>query len=421
MERSLIEGLSAQLGQASGLLSIVIAFAVGLLSTFTPCVYPLIPITLSIFGASGEVSRKRSFVLSLAYVFGIAVTYTVLGMVVASSGKYFGVFLGNPLVIISLCAILLGLSAYTLEIFQVGFAQKLQERASHVGGKGLGGAFLMGTVSGLVAAPCIGPPLATILLYAASASEGDLLRGGILLFAYSMGFGVPFLIIGTFREVLRRVPRAGNWLLWIKCFLAAAILSVALFFAAPLLKSSAPWSLLAGSTALLFFSFAFGLLLAKKTLRDSYRWSRLLASFLIAIPIYFFAVPGARRVSVSDGASDGSLSWGKDLKATLSEAQVKGTIVMADLYADWCIACKEFETKTFADPEVIQKLKSFSLVRIDFTSETKESLELSETYGIVGLPWILFLDGSGKELPNSTVRGFLEPHEFLEHLASLSR
>ena len=187
-------GLLAELGaliQAAGLLqALVLAVFGGLLTCLTPCVYPLIPITLSIFGACGAKSSRQAFLLSLAYVLGIAITYSILGLLAAASGSVFGSLLGNPWVIGAICGCLIFLSIYNLDLLTFSLGQGLSRFANSLGGKGYRGAFVMGMASGIVAAPCVGPVLLSILVIAAA--SGSAWKGGLLLFFYALGFGCPF-------------------------------------------------------------------------------------------------------------------------------------------------------------------------------------------------------------------------------------
>lgn len=381
-------------------------FIAGLGTSLTPCVYPLIPITLSVFGATHEESRLRSLTLSVVYVLGIALTYTVLGLISALSGSVFGSLLGNPWVIGVIGALMLALTCSTLDLFGPGFLGGIQSRASQIGGKGFRGAFLMGTASAIVAAPCVGPVLVIILGIAAT--SGQALWGGVLLFVYALGFGTLFILLGAFPSLLKRLPRSGNWLLVIKFVIALALLLAFLFITQRYTVALLPTVLQVGWTPLVAFALAGLAFLAM--LRISGKKSlQLPAALCFALAIFPQLVPPASTTQ------HGKLIWHNSLEAALSEASKNGGIAMIDFFAEWCVACKELDSITFSDSAVQAELSKLSLGRVDFT-EPDETL--SERYSIAGLPCILFLRADGSEIPDSRITGFLPPPEFIAHLKS---
>ena len=397
------------------MLELLQAYVFGFLSSLTPCVFPLIPITISLFGARETQSKLRGFLLGVSYVLGIAVTYTVLGMVSAKLGFVFGSFLGDPWVISAICLFLFLLTLNTLDLLEFSFLSKLQTKASAVGGKGFTGAFLMGTASGLVAAPCIGPALVIILTKAAQSQS--ITWGASLLFSYSIGLGTIFIFLATFSNLIGKLPKSGNWLNGVK-FLLATLLVLVIFsltekYLTPLLelynKNNAPALLLAANN--------FGILLAWYSYRSGKKLIRLVASFLIALSIYQFAVY-TPHVEVTE-ASNKSVKWLNDFDTAVKLSKLEKKVLIVDLYADWCTACKEFEHITFVDPGVIAKLSTYITARIDFTDTSTEiAQKLTERYNVPGLPVILLLkpDGSGEELPDSRIAGYLGPEPFLAHL-----
>jgi len=396
--------MSADFTSLSPSAQLLWTFAGGFLTSLTPCVYPLIPVTLSIFGASEARSRGQAFLLALTYVLGIAVTYTGLGMLSARAGVIFGGFLGNPVVVLLLVSFLAVLSLGTLDLIPLGALGRVQAVASRIGGRGHFGAFLMGLVSGVVAAPCVGPAL--VLVLGVAASSQNVLWGALLLFTYALGFGVLFLVLGTFSDLLRLLPRSGNWLYLVKVAMATALLLVALFLVQPFLPDLRGVLGRVGPYVVL----AAGALFAVLSLRQSHGALRLVSSLLLALGLFLtFLVPPSATEPMAR-------PWASSLAATLSAAAQGGQIAMVDLYADWCAACKELDAVTFRDAGVNSALQRFALGRVDFTLESPEQDAIVKRYAVAGLPCILFLNADGSEIPNSRILGFLPPAEFLAHL-----
>lgn len=224
-ERSEFEKTLEDRGVLSALL---LVFLAGFLSSLTPCVYPLIPITISVFGASGAKSRGHGFVLSVVYVLGIALTYSLLGVMAASFGSVFGGAMQHPVVILGLVALFVVLGLSSAGLFDLRLPGDLQTRLSGVGGAGLLGSFLMGLVAGIIAAPCVGPIVAGVLLYVAS--KQDVWLGGGMLFVFALGLGVIFLVLGTFSSLIQRLPRAGGWMESVKVVFGVVFFGMALYY-----------------------------------------------------------------------------------------------------------------------------------------------------------------------------------------------
>jgi len=384
---------------------LVSAAVAGLITSITPCVYPLIPITLALFGASSQKSYFRAFLLSSCYVLGIATMYTGLGIVCAATGTVFGTFLGNPIVIGVLAFFLISLAIYSLELIHFRFLSRVQSAASHIGGKGFTGAYLMGLVSGVVAAPCAGPILAVILLLAAS--TGDVAWGGTLLFVYSIALGTPYILLGTFSGLIKKLPRSGSWLNLVKFATAVALLVLVQTLSWPFIKGFFPEALLIDPpvvAGVLCFACALAYL--------SYRFDSKLTRLIAALLLTFCVSP---MIVLQPAAHE--LTWNTSIESTLASAAKNQNLAMVDLYADWCTACKELEHKTFSNEQVKERLARLSLGRIDFTLPSEMSDKITAQYNVIGLPCLLFLKADGSEIPDSRVSGFMEVEEFLRHLA----
>lgn len=399
--------------QAPAGVQLLVACGGGLLTLFTPCVYPLIPITLSVFGATRAKSRLEALGLSAAYVLGIALTYTTLGLLAATSGAIFGSILRNPFVVIALSGFLFTLALGSLEILELRFLYRLQSAANRAGGGGYRGAMVMGLASGAVAAPCVAPILTVILGYAAA--SGNTLWGGTLLFAYALGLGFPFLILGTFASLLNRLPRSGEWLRAVKLLMAVLLIVFALYLLRNAFPQTLPLELLADSTVALALLLLSGVIAALHGFRRDLKPAIFLSSFLISLAVLPVFVKVYAGEAPTEGAA-AALQWHTSEQSAFAEAAASDKPVMLDLFAEWCVACKEFDHKTFPDPAVQRLLGRFAIGRIDFTEESESADALAARYAVAGLPCILFLDSAGNELPGTRVTGFQPPEQFSRHL-----
>jgi thiol:disulfide interchange protein DsbD len=398
----------------SAVLQLLSVFGAGLGTSLTPCVYPLIPITLALFGATPEAGRWRAFRLAVTYVLGIATTYTALGVFSAKTGAVFGSFLGNPFVVGALAFFLSLLALYSLDLFQLRGVTKLQGVASSIGGTGFRGAFLMGAVSGLVAAPCAGPWLVVVLGIAAASQSTT--WGAVLLFTYALGMGLPFIVLGTFPALLRRVPRSGNWLLGAKFLMASALLGVAFILVRPFLPAFLSGERLPFYPVEHFGAFIIGLSGAFLGWFGFWHNRGLLKFSGAAILAWGICTAFIPPPTQTSHQTAGAVQWFSRIEDALSAAKSRQVVAVVDLYADWCSACKELEKLTFPDPAVQRALRQLVTARIDFTVDSPANGALAEQYKVVGLPCILFLDSEGRELPGSRITGFVSASEFVNHL-----
>ena len=237
------------LGERGLLAALLLVFLAGVLSSLTPCVYPLIPITIGLFGARQAKTRREGFLLSVTYVAGIAITYSLMGLFAATFGTLFGGLMQSPWVLGALSLLFVALGLGSLGVFQVRLPGALQERLSHQGGAGYAGALMMGLVAGVIAAPCIGPIVAGVLLYVAR--QQDLLLGWLMMTAFALGMGLLFIVLGTFSSLLGKLPRSGAWMDGVKTFFGALFFAMALYYLRYLVKplgelTRAIWVALAG-------------------------------------------------------------------------------------------------------------------------------------------------------------------------------
>ncbi|MEV3805438.1 protein-disulfide reductase DsbD [Aeromonas veronii] len=415
--------LAAALGNQGFWLSIVAFFALGLGLAFTPCVFPMYPILTGIIaGAGHRLSTSRAFLLSFVYVQGMAVTYTLLGLVVASAGLKFQAALQHPYVLIglSLMFVLLALSMFGLYTLQL--PSSLQTRLSGLSNRQQGGSVvgvaIMGMISGLVCSPCTTAPLSGALIYVAQ--SGDLWLGGAALYALSLGMGLPLLLLGTSGGKL--LPKAGAWMDVIKQLFGFALLAV------PILLLSRLWSDQIATLAWL----GWGLLLCgylyhhnqhqPHSVAKSVRGFVLLLAMISAVVVGKDLLQPAGPAAATADASQTAPRFIRvktldDLKVQLAAA--RGKPVLLDLYADWCVACKEFEHKTFSDPTVRERFGQMVLLQADVTANDDADIELLNSLNVLGLPTLIFFDREGKELTGQRVTGFMGPAEFLGKLDQL--
>lgn len=392
------------------------SFGFGFLTSLTPCVYPMIPITLAIFGARGkDVTKRRALLLATAYVVGMGVTYSVLGVTIAlvSGATNFGTQLGHPAVVIPLVILFVALAASMFGAFELNLPSGLQARLNQIGGKGFGGAFAMGLVGGLIAAPCTGPFLAGLLAYVST--TGSVIGGGSLLFVYAIGMGVLFWVLAAFALSL---PKSGAWMEAVKSIGGIALLWAALYFLRPLVRdlrmfaSPELWFLLAAAGA-----FVAGLLIGGVKLSFHGPAAHKLRKGLgIAL-----MVAGAYAAWDWKQTPKQRLPWVYSEEIAFQRAKAEGKGVMVDYSATWCIPCEELEL-TFGNDEVYDAITSnFVPLKLDVTDDNAETDKLKQRYGAGTLPSVVFLDTRvmetrGQFIVLGRLKKLVEPDEMMRRL-----
>ena len=396
-------------------------FLLGLGLSFTPCVFPMYPILTGIIVGQGDtLSVKRAFLLSLSYVQGMAITYTALGIIVAFAGMQFQAAFQHPAVLIGLSLLFIFLALSMFGIFNLALPSKWQQKLNSLSNNQKGGSYLgvlmMGVISGLVASPCTTAPLTAALIYIAQ--SGDVVVGASALYALSMGMGLPLIILGSSGGKL--LPKAGAWMNIIKNIFGFLLLAVPILLLDRILPTL--YSELLMITLTLTFS-AYLYVINLDSQRSFWFGAR---SLLIFILMFVGLNQGYQLVMPSNGSAVSTKQQRHHFTkvASLAELQLKieqaanhQQAVIVDLYADWCIACKEFEKYTFNDPAVQSATSNVVLLQIDLTdTASDQSREVMEHFNVLGLPTILLFDHSGKELTADRITGFLGADKFTAHI-----
>ena len=390
------------------------ALLIGIGVAFTPCVLPMYPLISGIvLGGKQRLSTGRALLLTFIYVQGMALTYTALGLVVAAAGLQFQAALQHPYVLVGLAIAFTLLALSMFGLFTLQLPSSLQTRLTLMSNRQQGGSpgsvFTMGAIAGLICSPCTTAPLSAILLYIAQ--SGNMWLGGGTLYLYALGMGLPLMLITVFGN--RLLPKSGPWMEHVKTAFGFVILALPVFLLERIIGDEwgiRLWSLL----GVAFFSWAF-----ITSLQAKRPWMRLvqialLAAALVSVrPLQDWAY-GTPHAQTQAHLNFKPIATVDALNQALAEA--KGKPVMLDLYADWCVACKEFEKYTFSDPLVQQALSNTVLLQADVTANNAQDVALLKHLQVLGLPTILFFDAQGKEQPNARVTGFMDAATFSAHL-----
>ena len=413
-ERARMKGEGA--GEATSDLpfSALWALLIGIGIAFTPCVLPMYPLISGIvLGGKQRLSTARALLLAFIYVQGMALTYTALGLVVAAAGLQFQAALQHPYVLIGLSAVFILLALSMFGLFTLQLPSSLQTRLTLMSnrqqGGSAGGVFAMGVIAGLICSPCTTAPLSAILLHIAQ--TGNLyLRGGTLTLT-ALGMGLPLIMVTVFGN--RLLPKSGPWMETVKTAFGFVILALPVFLLERIIGDgwgTRLWAML----GVAFFSWAFIVSLGAKK-----PWMRLLQTLLLAAALVSVRPLQDWAFGTPAGQTQAHLNFIQiknvdDLNHAL--AQAKGKPVMLDLYADWCVACKEFEKYTFSDPQVQHALSDTVLLQANVTANSTQDKALLKQLKVLGLPTILFFNEQGEEQPTQRVTGFMDATAFNAHL-----
>ena len=398
-------------------------FLLGLGLAFTPCVLPMLPLLSAIvIGQNQRPNMWRAFALSFVYVQGMALTYTLLGLIVAAIGLPFQVALQHPYVMIGLSIIFVLLALSMFGLFTLQLPSSLQTKLSLLSQQqkagAFGGVFLMGMIAGLVASPCTSAPLSGALLYVAQ--SGDLFTGAITLYLLALGMGVPLILITLFGNKI--LPKSGMWMETVKKLFGFVMLALPVFLISRILPDEwTPrlWAML-GTAFFIWFAFQ----MPKNGTGWVFRILFLVAAMISVKPLQTWVWGESQAPSAVENKAVSHVEFKKvKSEAELQQVLVENNkpLVMLDLYADWCVACKEFEKETFSDPSVQKAFGDMLLLQVDMTKNSEENRALMTKYKVLGLPTILFFNRDGKEIEGSRVNGFMPPVEFLQWIEKISK
>jgi thiol:disulfide interchange protein DsbD len=383
------------------LVVLLIVFVMGLALNLTPCVYPLIPITMGYFLAQKE--TRSPVLLAVMYVLGLAITYSIIGTLAAFGGSMMGSLLAHPATLVFFAVLMLALSLSMFGLYEF----KLPNALTQVGGgsrSGAIGALIMGLTMGIVAAPCVGPFVVSLLGFVAQ--RGSIFIGFITFFVLALGLGLPYLFLGIFSNKINNLPRSGEWLNGIRIFFGLALIGMSIYFILPLIPGTVAGYIL--PVYMILAAVYYGII-DKAGLSVSWfsRLKVILAMAVLAAGILMIK-PSANQVE--------EIAWDNYSAPALEMSIEERQPVVIDFYADWCNPCKELEHITFVDPEVVELLKEFKRFKVDLTVVNERTNALKKEFDIPGVPTIVFYDKSGNERIDLRLNGFEKPAQFKKRL-----
>jgi len=385
-------------------------FLIGLALNLTPCVYPMLSVTVSLFGNSSDSESKlsSSFFMAFVYVMGIVFMYSVLGVVAAFTGALFGSWLQSPIVLAGIGVLIFALALSMFGLYELQPPSSWMQSLSGTQRKtsGVIGHFFSGLVVGVFAAPCIGPPIIALLAFVGS--QGDPLFGFTIFFVMAFGLGFPYLILGTFSGLLSKMPKSGTWMVWVKKIFGVVLVGVALFY-----------------LALAFFpGYSFHMIIATVIiggiylgfLESSGKGVKTFTRIKWGLGVAMLILGGMMLLNLQKEG----IEWEPYTEEAYSEAIENNEPVMMDFYADWCIPCLELDRSTFVNEDVIEATREFRRFKVDMTNyESEASQNLRERFNVAGVPTIVFIGPDGEEISDARVVGFLNAESFMERVNML--
>ncbi len=389
-----------------GLVAFLTLFVLGLALNLTPCVYPMLGVTVSIFGARSAAPTIQVFGSALLYVLGMATMYSALGVAASLTGGLFGAFLQSPWVLAGIGALLILMALSMFGLYELQPPAWLLTRLGGSGTTSAIGVFLSGLVVGVFAAPCVGPPVVALL--AIVGAKADPWFGFISFFTLALGLGAPYLVLGTFSNLLQRLPRSGDWMVWVKKVFGVILIAVGLFYAG--IAFSPKLAMWVAPAALLVGGLYLGFLEKSASARRGFTLLKR-ATGIAAVAGGVWMLASAPKQTVTFQAYDAAL---------VRDALASGKPVILDFAADWCIPCHELERNTFSDPRVIAAMREFAAFQVDLThSDSPEVMARVKEFRIQGVPTVVFLTPRG-EVEAARFSGFLPPERFLERVRTAS-
>jgi len=382
------------------------AYLAGVLSVATPCVLPMVTLTLAAIGVTDRTTRARAFGRSAVYVAGMITMYSALGLIFGLSGKLFGSLLANRGVAIGLALVLAVFAVSSFELLVLQLPSGLQSKLASVRGKGIFGIFAIGLVSGLLALPCTGPVLGGILTFVATTR--DAVTGFLLLALYALGFGTPFLVVGT---LALQLPRGGPWMRYVKNLFGLGLLLAAFW----ILRGAFPELQGTGSVVTGLIMAALGLMAG--AIHGSFEGS-LARKLRMGVAVLVTAVGGSLAMNALLHSEDAGWCAESPEHPCLPAVCERHDVTVVDFHAEWCGWCKELDKVTLADPNVQRRLAPYGKVQVDVSN--KGNAALTDRHGVAGIPTIIFLDRQCRPLPQR-IEGYVDPEEFIQTLDDLAK
>jgi thiol:disulfide interchange protein DsbD len=388
-------------------------FAGGMALNLTPCVYPLIPITVSYFGGQamrGAQGQSKLVIHGLCYMLGLAITNSVLGIIASLTGGLMGAMLQNPIVLVVVATILVFFATSLFGLWELRLPSGLTQAAAR-SYTGYFGSLFMGLTLGVVAAPCIGPFILGLLAWVAS--MGSPWLGFLIFFTLSLGLGLPLFFLAIFSGQLERLPRSGGWMIWVRRLMGWVLVGMAMYFVRPLLPE--PWGVILLSAVALAAGLHLGWIDKNQASFRAFPWLKTGVGVACLVLATFLAMSWAMRGP--------GIGWKPYSERILQDAQKLKKPVIIDFYATWCTPCRALEETTFHDASVVKQAETaFVMIKVDLTRAGNPVHErLLQQYGVKGVPTIVFLDVNGKERQDLRLVDYLPPDQFLGRMAALKK